>query len=212
MSSAAHPIESASEPAWRARGRERRELLLERTLELIGREGIDAVSHRRVAQHSGVPLGSTTYYFSSREDMLVQALSHFARAEIAALVERLGPLPGRDPSPRRVVDELVAFLAPQVADRRWRTVAQYALFGEAARRPQLAAVAREWNEAWWALLEDLLAGLGVADPRLEARMFLAMLDGLLLAELAAPEDGFAEQVLGPALERWLRRAAADRDG
>src|SRR3954447_23533090 len=52
------------------RAQVRHRALLEAALDVIGREGIDALSHRRVAEVAGVPLGSTTYDFTSREDML----------------------------------------------------------------------------------------------------------------------------------------------
>src|SRR5215470_2456494 len=73
---------------------DRHRLLLETILDLISAEGIDAVRHRRVAKLAGVPLGSTTYYFVSREDMLEQALNYFADQELAALSARLGTLTG----------------------------------------------------------------------------------------------------------------------
>jgi DNA-binding transcriptional regulator YbjK len=194
----------AAGPA-QARGRARRERLLEVTIELIAREGIDAVTHRRVAELAAVPLGSTTYYFCSREEMLVEALKAFGRQEIAALRARLADLPARRTSRRRYVDTLVEFIAPQLGGDRWRTVAQYALLCEAARRPELEPVAREWNQAWWAVLEESFEALKVPDPALEARMLLAMLDGFLLEQLAAPDPDFAVAVLKPALRRAFAR-------
>jgi len=190
----------------RARGRARHERLLEVTIELIAREGIDAVTHRRVAELAAVPLGSTTYYFGSREEMLVEALKAFGRQEIAALQARLAVLPARRPSHRRYVDTLAEFIAPQLAGDRWRTVAQYALLSEAARRPELEPVVREWNQAWWTVLEESFEALNVPDPALEARMLLAMLDGFLLEQLAAPDPDFAVAVLQPALRRAFARA------
>ena len=188
----------------RERAQQRRQLLIETTVEIIGRDGIDAVNHRRVADLAGVPLGSTTYYFASREDMLVQALEHFGRGEIKALHERFDGLPGEHGA-HELIEEFVSFLAPQADDTRARTVAQYTLFGEAARRPALADVARQWNESWWGLLTGVFEALGAEHPRLEARMFLGMLDGLLLAQLAAPEEDFGARVLRPALRRWFER-------
>jgi DNA-binding transcriptional regulator YbjK len=189
-----------------AKGRPRRELLLEVTIELIAREGVDAVTHRRVAQLAEVPLGSTSYYFSSREEMLVDALATFGRQEIASLRARLTDLPVRRPSGRRYVDELLEFLAPQLGDDHWRTVAQYALLCEAARRPELAPVVREWTQQWWTVLEEVFVALKAPDPALEAKMLLAMLDGFLLEQLGAPDDDFIATVLKPALRRALERA------
>jgi DNA-binding transcriptional regulator YbjK len=209
MSDAVEALGAAPSPASRKRARPRRERLLEVTIELVAREGIDAVTHRRVAELARVPLGSTTYYFASREEMLVEALKTFGRQEIAALRARLADLPARRPSRRRYVDGLVEFLAPQLEDDHWRTVAQYALLCEAARRPELEPVAREWNQAWWAVLEELFQALKVPDPRLEARMLLAMLDGFLLEQLAAPDPDFVSAVLKPALRRVFASARSE---
>ena len=74
--------ETAASSGAKARGPERRLLLVQATLRLIADEGIDAVSHRAVAELADVPLGSTTYWFASRRDMLRQALEHFVRTEI----------------------------------------------------------------------------------------------------------------------------------
>ena len=38
-------------------------------------------------------------------------------------------------------------------------------------------------------------------------MFLAMLDGLLLGQLAAPDQDVENNVLRPALRRWFERIA-----
>jgi DNA-binding transcriptional regulator YbjK len=200
---------AASARRAQGRGRARRERLIEVTIELVAREGIDAVTHRRVAELAQVPLGSTTYYFASREEMLVEALKAFGRQEIAAIRARLAELLTHKPSRRRYVDGLVDFLAPQLTDYHWQTVAQYALLCEAARRPELEPVAREWNQAWWAVLEELFQALKVPNPGLEARMLLAMLDGFLLEQLAAPDPDFVSATLKPALRRVFGRARSD---
>jgi TetR/AcrR family transcriptional regulator, regulator of biofilm formation and stress response len=52
----------------------RRERIVEAAMRLIARNGIEGVSHRKIAQEAGVPLSSTTYYFGSREDIVIAAL------------------------------------------------------------------------------------------------------------------------------------------
>jgi hypothetical protein len=106
----------------------------------------------------------------------------------------------------RYVEELIDFIAPQLGDDHWRTVAQYTLLCEVARRPELAPVVRDWNQAWWTVLEEVFTALKAADPALEARMLLAMLDGFLLEQLAAPDPDFVVGVLKPALRRAFDRA------
>jgi TetR/AcrR family transcriptional regulator, regulator of biofilm formation and stress response len=194
----------------RPHGQARRRLLLETTLRLIADEGIDAVSHRSVAQAAGVPLGSTTYWFASRQDMLREALEDFARLEIKTLRERLGAVLGRRLSRKRLVDEFTDLLVAQLGDARWRTVAQYAFLNEAARQPELEPVCREWTVAWQQALEEVFVSLGAPDPVLEARMFLAMLDGLLMEQLATPDDDPRKNVIRPALRAWFDRVPGVR--
>jgi len=194
----------------RPHGHARRQLLLQTTLRLIADEGIDAVSHRSVAQAAGVPLGSTTYWFASRQDMLREALEDFARLEIESLRERLGAVLGRRLSRKRLVDEFTDLLVAQLGDDRWRTVAQYAFLNEAARQPELEPVCREWTAAWQEALEEVFVSLSALDPALEARMFLAMLDGLLLEQLATPDENPRENVIHPALRAWFDRVPGAR--
>jgi DNA-binding transcriptional regulator YbjK len=188
----------------------RRLLLLQTTLRLIADDGIDAVTHRSVAEAANVSLGSTTYWFKSRQEMLREALEHFARLEIETLNEHLDSVLGKRLSQRQLVNEFAELLMMQLGDQRWRTVAQYALLSEAARRPELEAVCREWSEAWELALSGLFESLGSTDPRLEAQMFLAMLDGLLLGQLATPDERFEKDVLRPALRTWFGRIGATR--
>ena len=146
----------------RKRDNERRLLLLDTTLRLIASGGTDAVSHRAVAELAGVPLGSTTYWFASRQDMLREALEHFARVEIETLRERLAGVLGKRLSHRRLVDQFSAHLLSQLGEARWRTVAQYALLQETAREPELERVCREWTEAWEEALVEVFTSLRAA--------------------------------------------------
>ena len=189
----------------KTRGEERRRLLLQTTLRLIAERGIDAVNHRSVAVAAGVPLGSTTYWFDSRQDMLQESLEDFVRSETAALKSRLDGVLTRRISRRRLVDEFSAVLVPQLEEDRWRTVAQYTLLQEASRRPELREACRQWTEAWTEVLREVFDSLGAANPALEARLFLAMLDGLLIAELADPDPDVERSVIRPALETWFAR-------
>ncbi len=203
--SGSHASRDGAGPRERRRDNPRRLLLLQTTLRLIADEGIDAVSHRSVAEAAGVPLGSTTYWFSSRQEMLRQALEEFARSEIETETEHLEGMLGKRLSRRRLVDEFTAHLLSQLEERRWRTVAQYALIQEATREPELERVSRQWTEAWVAMMTEVFIALGARSPELEARMFLAILDGLLVGQLAAPSDDVEDTVIRPTLESWFSR-------
>lgn len=56
---------------------QRRERILQATLDTIAAHGIHAVTHRKIASCAGVPLGSLTYYFSGLEALIEEAFRNF---------------------------------------------------------------------------------------------------------------------------------------
>ena len=95
------------------RGEARRRELLEATLRVVGRGGVGAVTHRVVAREAGVPLGSTTYYFKTKEEMVAQALELVAERETSSIVGlRAEHLP---PSTRCLCRQVAKALVPCAA-------------------------------------------------------------------------------------------------
>lgn len=77
---------------------ERRTAILTAARQLLINEGMKAVSHRRVAEAAGVPIGSVGYYFSSREELLLQCLTADDEARAGTAQDaREGATPGLDP-------------------------------------------------------------------------------------------------------------------
>ncbi len=184
---------------------------MQTTLALIAERGIDAVNHRSVAEAADLPLGSTTYWFDSRQDMLSASLRHFAELELSRLNERLVSVRRGVKSTKRLVDAFTELMIPQLGPERADAAALYALLTEAPRHPELEGVCRAWTGAWTKALSELFTELGAPDPALEARMFLAMLDGLLLNQLAAPEQDVERKLIRPALRTWFERLSRERE-
>ncbi|HEX6382829.1 MAG TPA: TetR family transcriptional regulator, partial [Acidimicrobiia bacterium] len=67
------------------RSRQRREALLRAAIELLGETGVRSVTHRAVAERAGVPLASTTYYFSSVKELVEEALKLHVAERVADL-------------------------------------------------------------------------------------------------------------------------------
>ena len=67
------------------KGERRRRSLLEATLRVIARGGVEAVTHRRVAAEAGVSHGATTYHFASRDEIILQAFRYYIRLITAHL-------------------------------------------------------------------------------------------------------------------------------
>jgi DNA-binding transcriptional regulator YbjK len=182
----------------------RREQILEAALRVIGRGGRQAVTHRAVAEEAGVPLGSTTYYFDSRDDLLRQALEHVAASEAERYAERAEELRSvRTPRELadRLIDELVA-----AAEDRIAYIAEYEIWLEAGRRPELREAAQSWCDAEQRSVAVGMEALGSSDPTTDASLVVAAIDGLGERVLAREEDpAEAAKEFRPELRRLIER-------
>ncbi|WFR67061.1 TetR/AcrR family transcriptional regulator [Curtobacterium flaccumfaciens] len=95
-----------------AKGVQRRQEILDRTLDVVASRGIDGASLRAIGEAIGVSHAALRHYFSSREALLVEVL----RERDAASNRALGDMPG-------VFARLVA-----VADRNVREPALVTLY------------------------------------------------------------------------------------
>jgi TetR/AcrR family transcriptional regulator, regulator of biofilm formation and stress response len=182
----------------------RREQILEATLRVIGRGGRQAVTHRAVAAEAGVPLGSTTYYFDSRDDLLQQALEHVAASEVeryAVLGQELRAVKSPKELADRLIDELVARAKDRIA-----YIAEYELWLEAGRRPELREAATNWCDAEQRSVAGAMEALGSADPAIDASLVVAAIDGLGERVLAREDDpAKAANEFRPQLRRLIER-------
>ncbi len=190
--------------ARRPRGEARRLQILDAALAIVGREGAGGVTHRAVALAAGVPLAATTYYFSSRDELLAEALEHAASKDIAEL-ERDAAALARDPlTVATLAERLTAVAEAWLSGGRPALLAQYEITLGSARRPERATTSRAWTEAYAHAIAPALAALGSPDPERDGWIVFTALCGMVLDELAAPQRGFAGRILRPALERVLR--------
>ncbi|WP_421844035.1 TetR/AcrR family transcriptional regulator [Mycobacterium sp.] len=92
------------------KGERRRYALVSAAAELLGEGGFEAVRHRAVARRAGLPLASTTYYFSSLDDLIARAVEHMGMVEVAQLWARVKALSRRRRGPDTTADVLVELL------------------------------------------------------------------------------------------------------
>jgi DNA-binding transcriptional regulator YbjK len=83
--------------------------------ELLGEGGFEAVRHRAVARRAGLPLASTTYYFSSLDDLIARAVEHIGMIEVAQLRARVNALSRRRRGPETTAEVLVELLVGDVS-------------------------------------------------------------------------------------------------
>jgi DNA-binding transcriptional regulator YbjK len=186
----------------RAEASERvRDAIVTATVRIVARDGVSAVTHRRVAAQAGVSLSSTTWHFAAKTDILVAALRWTARREverIAAIAARLG---GAEFNPAAWANELADWLLEQVTGEREVAVALYRLQIELLGRPEAQEVHREWGESLQSLGEQVHASSPTLTPDVDTRLVVAALDGLRLGVLSAKEEDTSW--LRPAVRRQL---------
>lgn len=159
------------------------------------------MTHRRVAAEAGLPLAATTYWFSSKDELLAEAFALAAARDaerVRALAAEL-----RSHAEVDVAAAVTALLSAELAGGRTALIAFYALSLEAARNPGLRATEAAWSAAYHEAVEGILAHGGSPSPAVDARVLVAAIDGLVLEQLAAGEDGDVAAAVRPVIDRLL---------
>jgi len=149
----------------------RREALAAAAIETIAEVGIDRTTHRAVAARAGLPLGATTYYFPTLEDLVAAGLRRAAEAVEADLRSWSARLAGDGDLAWTLAELVRAYLA----DRR-RARIEYELYVAAARDPALRALAESWLHGLHGLLAPHVGAAAARDVG-------AFLDGVMLQAL-----------------------------
>lgn len=166
----------------------RRERIMAATQRLLLEEGIGGLSHRAVAREAGVPLGSTTYYFETLDDLLDGATRRLTE-QYAHWLHEWGAGLG-DPSPAELVEHLADLVETQLAGSRAELVLSFELMSAAMRRPELRPAAVLYAETE----REVIAAH--TDPH-TARALVLVLDGILLQSLAARTPPSRQEITAP---------------
>jgi AcrR family transcriptional regulator len=166
----------------------RREELLDAAITVIGERGIHALTHRGVDAAAGLPAGSTSNHFRTRDALLAAVVERFAareRANWEDIAMRFYPTTAAE-----LAQALTAFVLEATGPQRTLTLARYAILVEAGiqpplRAPLLATGARvnAWFMTW-------LRVAGSDDPERDAPLIMNYGTGLVLHQLAIPDPAF----------------------
>ena len=177
-----------------------RERALEAAVELLGAEGVRALSHARVDERAGLPPGSTSNWFRTRRALLGGIVDWIAERERADLDPAAMPaISGVD----ELIEGLCAMAELQTGPFAARTRARYALFLELAGDPELGEPLRRQRREFERWTERIVIAVGIADPVPATRALMALGDGLLLHRLTVDPD----LDMRPAIERAVRALA-----
>lgn len=185
---------------------ERRQALIEATIDCIAEHGLSGTTLARVTEQAGTSIGLANFHFETKESLFEAVLQHLADAERKVWQDRAAEaLP--DP-----VDRLLALIDarfdPRICDARTLAV-WFAFWGDAGARAIYRRVVESSDDARLgvlvAVIQDLQAGAGRADGDAEktALGLEAFFDGLWLNMLLYPEDFPRTEVRRRAVEHLV---------
>lgn len=126
---------------------ERRRRIIQAAYELIPEVGVGRLTHRLVAARAEVPLGATTYYFTSLDDLVEAALTAAAEATSEALRVWAEALEASTDVPATL-----ATLTSDYLHDRGRMMTWNELYTAAGHRPELRSLARIWSDGLTGIL------------------------------------------------------------
>jgi AcrR family transcriptional regulator len=186
---------------------QRRDELAAAVWRLASRDGLEAVTMRRVAAEAGWSTGALHHYFSDKEELLV-----FAFQTVADRVRRrLAIVREGEPEPLALVRAVLAEGLPVDAERRAEVRVWFSFLGLALNRPVLARAQRVAYRGWRELVAGALRRAqerGDVDPELdadgEAAALVALTDGLAVQAAFGPRSLGAERQLELLDQRLAR--------
>ena len=184
-------------------GERKREQILDASVRVFGTGGAAAVTHRAVAKVARVPLGSTTYYFTDRDDLLLQTMAHARAAEAIRLTSIVDALDETLTVDRAVVVLTEMFFDKTVADPLY-DLALFEMFMEATRNVTVREEARQWSRMIGTLVDRVLPPSAPALPRdVVVQIVACLVDGLMLEAVSNGELTVAD--LSERLDLVVRR-------
>jgi DNA-binding transcriptional regulator YbjK len=175
-----------------------KERALDAAVELLGTEGVRALSHSRVDERAGLPAGSTSNWFRTRRALLAGIVDWIAERERADFVPSL-----EQPTPESIVEGLCAAFVVQTGPFAVRTRARYALFLELSADRELLTPLHRQRREFEQWTDRLVAEAGFPDPVPAARAIMSLGDGLVLHRLTVDPELDAR----PVIERAVRALA-----
>lgn len=174
---------------------DRRTEILDTALAVLADHGMRGLTHRAVDLAAGLPAGSTSYYFRTREALVSGCLRRLLELDSADVPsDDATPAPDLD----GLVDHATEVCVRMVTSSALRTRARYELALHSVRTPALRA---EFVEAGTRLRDQIaavLSALGADEPARAAEEVAALMDGLMFTALVrGPRDR-------RELRDWLR--------
>ncbi len=168
-----------------ARGRERRDELINAAIAIIAERGLERVTFRAVADYAGYPASTTSYFFASVDEVIDAAITRVAETITGKVVALLRTAHSGAITREQLADSIIDLVSNQDNND---SIAQFEAYLAVRRRSELSQPV----ERIMGVLEDAtkqaLEIFGVTDPHIPAKQFSALIDGFTLQKIARPGD------------------------
>ncbi len=169
--------------------RARRPLLADAAITVLARHGGRGLTHRAVDREANVPEGTTKNYYATRDAILVAAAHRMAHQHRAAVDQLRATTPaGATPAQLR---QLYPALIRRAMHDPTQALAMVELYLEAVRQPGVRAALGDMAAANAHATAHLHHAAGVPSDPTHTGKLDAYLLGVLLSELALPDDTLA---------------------
>ncbi|MFI0220038.1 TetR/AcrR family transcriptional regulator [Streptomyces lydicus] len=192
------------------RNPERRAALVDAAIEVLARDGARGLTFRAVDEAAGVPKGTASNYFATRDDLLAQVTGQIHQ-RIAPDPDEVAAVMAAPPS-RELVVHLMGWINRRVTADRTGYLAMLELRLEATRRPELRT---ELTRTIRATLDDDISfhlDSGLPGDRTAVMLLYLAMTGLMLEQLTLPGVVPVEQIEGLIAALVERAIGPDPEG
>ncbi|MDN5895828.1 MAG: TetR family transcriptional regulator [Kocuria rhizophila] len=183
----------------------RRRQVIEAAFRLVIADGIESVSLRKVADESGMNIGSVRHYFDGHQDLLTAAAEEAGQRMGRRLAEHpVDALRGLRGDPAvDALQALVETVMPLDDARRAEAIIVIELIMASRTRPVFRAMSQHMGADLSAVMRDALDALGLPDPDLAAAQLVAVIGGLTM-DAVTPHGDLSADRLREVLRAHLR--------
>lgn len=202
----------------RVNSEQRRRTILEAALRIVVRDGVRGVRHRAVAKEAEVPLSATTYYFKDISDLITDTFTLFVEmgadkfkvyweesdVRLKAVVDnRNQPGVSQDQFASRLAELAVEYVLIQLREHSEDLIAERAFQLECLRNENLRPIAFAHQTFFLESLEALFIKVGSSDPKVDARLFTAIIMQTEYEGLIQKDSPEGEEMIRRMLKRQM---------
>lgn len=176
--------------------------LLDAAIDVVGHSGLRGLTHRALDRAAGLPEGSCSVYYRTRQALLGALTDHVAARLMHDVQTLTDSLPADTDDPTCAIEGATDLLIGWARNPALLlTISELSL--EAVRTPSLHASMRTWRRGLVGLVGGAVARVNRADSERRAQAVVAALEGVAIGSLAMPEaerDDYLSSTVGLIIE------------